>query len=686
MASGSTVSDEAEGASGGIGAGEKQKWTETKVYRRRTFKGVKSNGGVPSNPTVTATATATTIKDDGHTNQNRKRNLVEDGNQENNHFEEGSHTGIHIDGNGVIESEKVDGNGVIESEKVVPVPSYVEIPSENANLKQIQPETVVEVISDKLLSPLRTDSVVPISNDLPVINGASRPALSAFDFKFKITLASASKPYLKEMRRKFENELFSLRKVAKKMDDTGDEMAPEIVHPVVNNGLVVNGARSNGFATQVYSGTRSLGHVPYKPNIRPFNQLRISVVENGMAMADSMEREKRTPKANQLYRNSEFLLAKDKFPPAESNKKSKSNGKKSSRGEFGFGVGSKVYKSCSTLLEKLMKHKHGWVFNSPVDVMGLGLHDYFLIIKNPMDLGTVKTRLSKCWYKSPMEFAEDVRLTFHNAMLYNPKGQDVHIMAETLLKIFEDKWPDIEWRYLRELRMAVDYDLGLPTPTSRRMNPFLSPVLPPAGTRVFNRSESMPHPVNTKLRTLTPAPSFRTPALKKPKAKDVDKRDMTYDEKQKLSTNLQSLPPEKLEGIIQIIKKRSTALSQNDDEIEVDIDSVDTETLWELDRFVTNYKKNLSKNRRKAELANQMRAEARQAIVKTTIPQSVAPKETTAGNENANLSSPTRGNDPAAIASGSSSSSSSSSSGSSSSDTDSDSSSDESDAGQSPGT
>ena len=43
--------------------------------------------------------------------------------------------------------------------------------------------------------------------------------------------------------------------------------------------------------------------------------------------------------------------------------------------------------------------------------------------------------------------------------------------------------------------------------------------------------------------------------------------------------------------------------------VEVDIDSVDVETLWELDRLVTNYKKSLSKNKRKAEIARE-RAEA----------------------------------------------------------------------------
>ncbi|KAJ6728230.1 hypothetical protein OIU74_006310 [Salix koriyanagi] len=95
-----------------------------------------------------------------------------------------------------------------------------------------------------------------------------------------------------------------------------------------------------------------------------------------------------------------------------------------------------LVKESRELLEKLMKHQYGWVFNVPVDVKRLKLHDYLKIIKHPMDLGTVKRRLSKNWYKTPEEFAGDVRLTFNNAMKYNEKGQDVHAMADTLLKIF----------------------------------------------------------------------------------------------------------------------------------------------------------------------------------------------------------------------------------------------------------
>nr|XP_043624473.1 transcription factor GTE3, chloroplastic-like [Erigeron canadensis]XP_043624474.1 transcription factor GTE3, chloroplastic-like [Erigeron canadensis] len=105
---------------------------------------------------------------------------------------------------------------------------------------------------------------------------------------------------------------------------------------------------------------------------------------------------------------------------------------------------AQAFKSCSNLLQRLMKHKNGWVFNEPVDAEKLGLFDYHDFIKQPMDLGTIKERIGEGYYKFPKDFAEDVRLTFRNAMTYNSKGHGVHVMAEQLLGIFEDKWALIE--------------------------------------------------------------------------------------------------------------------------------------------------------------------------------------------------------------------------------------------------
>ncbi|XP_048328346.1 transcription factor GTE4 isoform X1 [Ziziphus jujuba] len=627
---------------GGDGPREKQRYTESKVYTRKAFKGPKknntntasanTNANTNANAAI-ATAIATTNVATANSNENNKDN----------------------------------GNNNNENSTQPPAQT---LPPEDGNSAQQRLNSRLDAASDDSSSLNRQQvSVAASARDPPPGNGPVKPGS---ENRVKITLASKSKQEMRELRRKLEGELETVRSLVKRIEaKQGQVGGYSLSHVSPRDGV------NNGGGKRVHSEVASVG-VP-RETTRPLHQLSISVLENSQGVSDNVEKEKRTPKANQFYRNSEFLLGKDKFPPAESNKKSKLNGKKQGGGEMGngFGMGTKFFKSCSSLLEKLMKHKHGWVFNEPVDAERLGLHDYHIIIKHPMDFGTVKTRLNKNWYKSPKEFAEDVRLTFRNAMTYNPKGQDVHVMAEQLSKIFEERWAIIESDYNREMRFGFDYGVGLTTPTSRK-----APPLPPPldMRRILDRSESMTHPADPRLRPMSITPTARTPALKKPKAKDPHKRDMTYEEKQKLSTNLQSLPSEKLDAIVQIIKKRNSQLFQHDDEIEVDIDSVDVETLWELDRFVTNYKKSLSKNKRKAELARQARQEAVQNVPEKMQPQVVpeVPKESkTADDKIVMSSSPVRGDNEGDNRSSrsSSSSSSSSDSGSSSSDSDSDSSS-----------
>ncbi|KAM7275461.1 hypothetical protein ACFE04_017327 [Oxalis oulophora] len=518
---------------------------------------------------------------------------------------------------------------------------------------------------------LEDNEIMASRSNHDIMASRSNHDIMASRSKYDI-MASRSKHEIMELRRKLESELDTVRSMARKLEVTENGVVGFTrFYP---NEMTANKLRrvqsEVGVPRQNFSQSRAL------------NQLSVSVTENTM-INEYMEKEKRTPKANQFYRNSEFLLAKDKFPP-ENNRKTKSGGKKQDGGHgLGFASNSKFLRRCSVLLDKLMKHKHGWVFNAPVDVKALGLHDYFIIITHPMDLGTIKTRVNTNWYKSPKEFAEDVRLTFHNAMTYNPKGQDVHIMAEQLLNMFEEKWAPVEMDYDREIRLSTLYDMSLQTPTSRKTSSMPMPAHLDM-RRIFDRSESITHSFDSRPRSMSITPSGRTPAAKKPKAKDIHKREMTYEEKQKLSTNLSNLPTEKLEAVVEIMKRRNSALCQRDDEIEVEIDSVDTETLWELDRFVTNYKKSLSKKKRRAEIALQARVEAERKIQK--IPDQImveAPREETTVERNTSLSCSVQMENLGDKNSGSSSSSSSSSDSGSSSDSDSDSSSSGSDGGRS---
>ncbi|KAK3179231.1 hypothetical protein Dsin_020703 [Dipteronia sinensis] len=105
---------------------------------------------------------------------------------------------------------------------------------------------------------------------------------------------------------------------------------------------------------------------------------------------------------------------------------------------------------CSGLLKSLMTHPAAWVFKTPVDPVKLNIPDYFSIISKPMDLGTIKSKLNKNIYSEAKEFVADVRLTFSNAMLYNPPENDVHQMAAELNGFFDSKWKLLEEKWIHE--------------------------------------------------------------------------------------------------------------------------------------------------------------------------------------------------------------------------------------------
>merc|ERR1719163_1190456 len=94
-------------------------------------------------------------------------------------------------------------------------------------------------------------------------------------------------------------------------------------------------------------------------------------------------------------------------------------------------------KSCQSILADTMKKPEAAAFLEPVDWKGLGLRDYPQIIKNPMDLGTIETKLSRGLYADAWEFAEDVRLVWTNAKTYNQPGSGIYMVAENLQKQFE---------------------------------------------------------------------------------------------------------------------------------------------------------------------------------------------------------------------------------------------------------
>nr|XP_029122816.1 transcription factor GTE9 isoform X2 [Elaeis guineensis] len=210
-----------------------------------------------------------------------------------------------------------------------------------------------------------------------------------------------------------------------------------------------------------------------------------------------------------------------------------------------------LMKQCDALLKRLMSHQYGWVFNTPVDVVKLNIPDYFQIIKHPMDLGTIKSKIASGAYSSPRDFVSDVRLTFTNAMTYNPRGNDVHFMADVMSKFFETRWKPIEKKLA-----AADAAVKSETEAAR-------PMLQPKKRKASPVNHNIVVPQTVKLK-------------------------MTEEEKQNLGRRLEAgeLP----EHIIDFLRSHAGIANEtNEDEIEIDIDSLSEDSLFEIKKLLDDH-------------------------------------------------------------------------------------------------
>ncbi|PIN03136.1 Transcription initiation factor TFIID, subunit BDF1 [Handroanthus impetiginosus] len=265
-----------------------------------------------------------------------------------------------------------------------------------------------------------------------------------------------------------------------------------------------------------------------------------------------------------------------KFPPGKSGPRTKGGAVAARRTEAvkqGQSQSNDIVmlmKQCETLLGRLMSHQHAWIFNVPVDVVKHNIPDYFNVIKHPMDLGTVKNKLLSGQYSSPMEFAADVRLTFKNAMTYNPVGHDVHIMAGVMSKYFEVRWKPIEKK--------------IPATAYESIAPKSSVIVEPENTYV------------------PPTKKHKTTSVENKVKKQMNKQGMSDFEKQKLSAELEDSMAELPDNIIDFLKESTLNGSQiNEDEIEIDIDILNDDTLYTLRKLMDDYLLGKQKNKTKLE-------------------------------------------------------------------------------------
>ncbi|WVF68463.1 hypothetical protein IAT40_003229 [Kwoniella sp. CBS 6097] len=143
------------------------------------------------------------------------------------------------------------------------------------------------------------------------------------------------------------------------------------------------------------------------------------------------------------------------------------------------GLSDSDFKAITIALKKLMAHKMSHFFLQPVDPVRDGAPDYTAIIKEPMDLSTIRAKLDNGMYASRQDFVADVRLIISNCMTYNiSPTSPVRRSGESFERFFISLWSKTE-NTLSSNAKASQRATQPPPPASPTV-PIIKPILPPS--------------------------------------------------------------------------------------------------------------------------------------------------------------------------------------------------------------
>ncbi|KAF9551866.1 hypothetical protein EC957_004189 [Mortierella hygrophila] len=291
---------------------------------------------------------------------------------------------------------------------------------------------------------------------------------------------------------------------------------------------------------------------------------------------------------------------------------------------------------CQNILKEFAKKSNAefmFPFMQPVDWKTFKLFSYPDIIKNPMDVSTIRAKLESDEYDNAAQFEADVRLMLNNCYTFNPPTDPVHQMGQRLQKLFESKWAElpreptpppveevtIDSEEEVEEEPDVDSSDDKIAAMERDLKTLSEKLETMKATKKKEKSSKQPStskslqekPPKSKSSTSTSKSSSKTHEHKVSSSKrsramygssdeDDDVPTITLKQKQELSENISRLEGEKLAKVIQIIHRSMPQLRDNggQDEIELEMDALDPATLRELYLYV---RKNSAAKRKRPE-------------------------------------------------------------------------------------
>lgn len=293
---------------------------------------------------------------------------------------------------------------------------------------------------------------------------------------------------------------------------------------------------------------------------------------------------------------------------------------------------------CESALNELSQKRHSEYatsFLEPVDPVSLGIPDYFDVIKCPMDLNTIRTKLKGGHYAHPQHLIRDVRLMFTNCYRYNAETTEVYGQAVKLQRVFEqfiascpgDLYFDL---FISEEIPEESVQLSAVARTTRRSHVIENRQIIESLHGIERRVQQISDDIGkikterpsrvvgiiengqtvVKKTTPKPPPNHLRPisnihaCLEPSKVDDADP--MTYDEKLALSSKIMCLSETRIKEVIGIINHREpwyrrASQASNKSTLEIDLESLQPGTLRALEKFVTvaNRKKSDASYRKK---------------------------------------------------------------------------------------
>ncbi|KAJ5123666.1 hypothetical protein N7448_009763 [Penicillium atrosanguineum] len=264
---------------------------------------------------------------------------------------------------------------------------------------------------------------------------------------------------------------------------------------------------------------------------------------------------------------------------------------------------------CQEVLDELHKPKYqliAWAFYQPVDPVALNIPTYHSVIKKPMDLSTIQSKLKTGQYENAKEFESDIRLMFKNCYRFNIEGDPTYAAGQSLEQVFDEKWAQMA-EYLEkhephhdqqtddsdedsdEESEEEDEDTEKLTLLQRQIAEMSRQVemitqkkkkTPPSSKKAGTKAKSIKKDGKKLGSKKEKRP--KTSSFKPEKARFV-----TYHEKQVISNGISSLPDKKMQEALKIIQNNVPALKGTQEaEIELDIDELPNDVLLMLLKFV----------------------------------------------------------------------------------------------------